>query len=352
MNSSVIIIKYFIILAVVLPALFACNQSKQKVSGPSSAPLQVEAMIVKPQYFESKFEVNANLLPYEETDLKAPVSGNVLNIFFKEGDQVRKGQPLIKIDDRIWKARLKGLQSQLKIARSDSTRNAALIDVQGVSQEAVDKTNAQIQELQAQIEELQVNISLANVTAPFTGRLGLRDFSVGAYLSQGTSITRIVQADKLKVDFEMPGRYIDNINLGEQIQMIYQEDTLKAKVYAIDPRIDPNSRTIRIRCELPNPGEKYVPGIFATVVIPTNITENALVVPTSAVIPALNTQTVYVYHGGKAFRKEVELGDRTDVEVRILNGLNPGDTVLLTGLMTVKDNMPVQIEEIVKGNQP
>ncbi|MCA9735592.1 efflux RND transporter periplasmic adaptor subunit, partial [candidate division KSB1 bacterium] len=318
-------IKRYLLLLVFPAFLFGCNDAKKKAGGPSAAPLQAEAMVVKPQYFESKFVVNANLLPYEETDLKAPVSGNVLSIFFKEGDKVSKGQPLIKIDDRVWKARLKGLQSQLRIARSDSTRNAALIDVQGVSQEAVDKTNAQIQELEAQIEELQVNISLANVTAPFTGRLGMRDFSVGAYLAQGTTITRIVQADKLKVDFEMPGRYIENINLGEQIQMVYHEDTLEAKVYAIDPRIDPSSRTIRIRCELPNPGEKYVPGIFATVIIPTNITENALVVPTSAVIPALNKQTVYVYHGGKAFRKDVELGERTDVEVQILSGLNPGD---------------------------
>ncbi|MBN2172899.1 MAG: efflux RND transporter periplasmic adaptor subunit [Bacteroidales bacterium] len=352
MNSFSIIIRSLIILTIMLPVLFACNESKEKAGGTSSAPLLVEAMIVKPQYFESKFVINANLLPYEETELKAPVSGNVLSIFFKEGDKVSKGQPLIKIDDRIWKARLKGLKSQLSIARSDSTRNAALIDVQGVSQEAVDKTNAQIQELHAQIEELQVNISLANVTAPFTGRLGMRDFSVGAYLSQGMTITRIVQADKLKVDFEMPGRYIQNIKLGEQIQMIYHDDTLTAKVYAIDPRIDPNSRTIRIRCELPNPGEKYVPGIFASVIIPTNITQNALVVPTSAVIPALNTQTLYVYHAGKAFRKEVELGDRTNVEVQIMSGLNPGDTILLTGLMMVKDNMPVQIKEIVKGNQP
>ncbi len=343
--------KYLVVLFFPVIVLTGCSDSNKKAAGSSMAPLQVEAMVVKPQYFESKFIVNANLLPYEETDLKAPVSGNVLSIFFKEGDKVSKGQPLIKIDDRVWKARLKGLQSQLRIARSDSTRNAALIDVQGVSQEAVDKTNAQIQELEAQIEELRVNISLANVTAPFNGRLGMRDFSVGAYLAQGTTITRIVQADKLKVDFEMPGRYIDNINVGEQIQMIYHEDTLLAKVYAIDPRIDPNSRTIRIRCELPNPGEKYVPGIFASVIIPTNITENALVVPTSAVIPALNKQTVYIYHGGKAIRKEVELGDRTDVDVQILDGLNPGDTVLLTGLMQVKDQMPVQIENMVKGDQ-
>lgn len=349
MKSFNLSFRYVLLMAIVLPFLFACGDKKQKASGGNSAPLQVKAMVVIPQYFESRFVVMANLLPFEEADLKAPVSGNVMSIDFREGEKVRKGQSLIRIDDRIWKARLKGLEAQLTIARSDSVRNGALLDVQGVSQESVDKTNAQIQELEAQIEELQVNISLANVTAPFSGRLGMRDFSVGAYLSQGTTITTLVQSDKLKVDFEMPGRYIENISLGEDIRLVYQNDTLIAKVYAIDPRIDPNSRTIRVRCVMPNPNEKYVPGIFTEVIIPTNMNDNALVVPTSVVIPALNTQTVYVYHGGKAFRKDVELGYRTDQQVQILNGLNPGDTVITTGLLEIKDNMPVAIGEIENG---
>ena len=310
--------------------------------------LQVKALVLTPRYFQDRFIVNANVLPFEETDLRAPVSGNVLSIHFREGEKVTRGQPLVHIDDRIWKARLKGLKAQLEIAKSDSARNEALIDVQGVSQETVDKSNAQIKELQAQIEEMEVNISLANVKAPFSGRVGMRDFSVGAYLSQGATITTLVQSDRLKVDFEVPGHYLGHIRTGETVALVYQADTLEARVYAIDPLIDMNSRTIRVRCVMDNPGEKYMPGIFVEVIIPINSDDKAIVVPTAAIIPALNIQTVYVYHNGRGFRKEVELGPRTDQEVQVLQGLNPGDTIIMTGLLEIKDNMPVTIDKITK----
>lgn len=340
----------FIAPAIVTIVLSSCGQKKTTSPGTPSAALQVKAMVLTPRYFQERFIVNANVLPFEETDLKAPVSGNVLSIHFREGEKVTQGQPLVHIDDRVWKARLKGLEARLDIARSDSARNMALIDVQGVSQETVDKSNAQIKELEAQIEEMEVNISLANMKAPFSGRVGMRDFSVGTYLAQGTTITSLVQADRLKVDFEMPGRYLDHIRNGDKVELVYQADTLEATVYAIDPRIDMNSRTIHVRCMMPNPGEKHVPGIFVEVVIPIHSDHTALVVPTAAIIPALNTQTVYVYHNGKAFRKEVTLGSRTDMQVLIEDGLNPGDTVIMTGLLEIRDNMPVVIREIIKGS--
>lgn len=350
MNSRKKLLWFAVAPAITLIILTSCGQKKNTGPGMTMAPLQVKATILAPQYFQDRFIVNANVLPFEETDLKAPVSGNVLSIHFREGEKVTKGQPLVHIDDRVWKARLKGLKARLEIAKSDSARNMALIDVQGVSQETVDKSNAQIKELEAEIEEMEVNISLANIKAPFPGRVGMRDFSVGTYLAQGTTITSLVQADRLKVDFEMPGRYLDHIRTGENVELVYQSDTLDATIYAIDPRIDMNSRTIRVRCVMPNPGEKYVPGIFVEVVIPINSDNTALVIPTAAVIPSLNAQTVYVYHDGKAFRKEVELGSRTDMQVLVQEGLNPGDTIIMTGLLEIRDNMPVVISEIIKGS--
>jgi membrane fusion protein (multidrug efflux system) len=335
--------------AIVLLLFISCKEQKKGNPGAAAAPLQVKAMILQPGYYEDLFMVNANLLPYEQTELKAPVSGNVLGIYFREGEKVHEGQSLIHIDDRVWKARLKGLEAQLEIAKSDSARNEALIEVQGVSQETVDKSNAQIQELQAQIEELEVNISLANVRAPFTGRVGMRDFSVGAYLSQGSFITSIVQSDRMKVDFDIPSRNAANVKLGEKVNIVIQSDTVQATVYAINPQIDPNSRTIKVRCEMSNPSEKYLPHSFVQVIIPINADENALVLPTAVIIPSLNSQTVFVYQAGKVYRKAVELGSRTDVEVQVLKGLNPGDTIIMTGLLEVKDNMPVVISELVKG---
>jgi membrane fusion protein (multidrug efflux system) len=348
MNPDKKLLWLFLLPVIALSFLTSCKEQKKASPAAGMSPLQVKVFILKPQLFQDRFIVNANVIPFEETDLKAPVSGNVLSIHFKEGEKVKQGQPLVQIDDRIWKARLKGLKAQLDIAKSDSARNEALIDVQGVSQETVDKSNAQIKELQAQIEEMEVNISLACVKAPFSGRVGMRDFSVGAYLSQGMTITTLVQSDRLKVDFNVPGRYLDYIRDGQMVKLVYQADTLEATVYAIDPQIDINSRTFRVRCVMPNPGEKYVPGIFVEVIIPVNSDDKALVVPTAAIIPALNSQTVYVFHNGIAFRKEVELGPRTDLQVQVQKGLNPGDTIIMTGLLEIKDNMPVVIRDILK----
>ncbi|MBN1340262.1 MAG: efflux RND transporter periplasmic adaptor subunit [Bacteroidales bacterium] len=330
-------------MTILLPLLWACGGTKKQEAPAAAAQLQVKAMVLTPQYFESRLIVNANLLPYEEAELKAPVAGNVLSISFEEGQRVIRGQALVHIDDRVWKARLKGLQAQLSIASSDLQRGSSLLEVRGVSEETIDKLKARIDELQAQIEELEVSISLAHVTAPFNGRVGMRDFSVGAYLSQGATITSIVQADRLKVDFEVPERYLLNLSAGEKVRMVYHSDTLTATVYAVDPKVDPGSRTIRVRCVMPNPNEKFLPGIFVEVIIPIRINPEALVVPSSAIIPALNTQTVYLYRQGRAYRTEVELGDRTDVLVEVLNGLSPGDTVITTGLMEVRDQGQVQI---------
>jgi len=324
----------------------SCEQTPTKGTPGSANNLQVNALILKPQYFESRFIANANLLPYEATELKAPISGTVMFIDFEEGQKVLQGQRLIHIDDRIWNARLRGLKAQLSIANSEVDRNASLIEVQGVSQEIVDKAIARIEELQAQIDELQINVSLANVSAPFTGRVGMRDFSLGSYLAQGQTITTIVQNDRLKVDFKLPGRFLQNLKKGETIKMLYQGDTLHATLYAIDPMVDQDSRTVQVRGVMANPNEQYSPGVFVEVIIPINKDFQAMVVPSEVIIPDLNAQTVYVYRQGKAQRQLVELGGRTDVNVQILNGLNPGDTVITTGLMEVKNNLPVVIGNI------
>ena len=171
MIRSIQLLRFLILLLPGSLLWISCEQAPSKGASGSANTLQVNALILKPQYCESRFIANANLLPYEATELKAPISGTVLFIDFEEGQKVLQGQRLIHIDDRIWNARLRGLKAQISIANSEVERNASLIEVQGVSQEIVDKAIARIEELQAQIDELQINISLANVSAPFTGRV-------------------------------------------------------------------------------------------------------------------------------------------------------------------------------------
>lgn len=334
-------------MVLLVAAMFSCNQNrKTKNSGSYSSALQVDAVIVKPQIFRTEIKTNANLLPFEEVEIKAPVSGTILSIYIEEGQVVKKGQPIIRIDDRSWKAELKGLKAQLLAANADLERMQELLPVEGASQQDIDEATAKVDELEAQIDQLKVNIDLANVVAPFDGKVGMRDFSVGTYLSQGQVIIKLAQSWKLKVDFNLSGHYLNQLKAGKLVHVIYKTDTVDSPIYAVSPVADKSSRMLNVRAVIEKNSLNFVPGDFAQVIVPLNINDSALVVPTDCIVPELNNQTVFQYHNGKAIRKNVELGSRTDTQVEILQGITAGDTVLTTGLLQVKDNYPVRLNKV------
>jgi len=327
---------------------FSCQEKKSETRPATRSLLQVEAIIAVPQRFENKFIATANILPYEEVELRAPVSGTVLSIHFNEAQFVKEGQLLVRIDDRTWKAQIKGLEVQLGAAKSDLKRKTELLKVEGVSEEEVEQSRASVDALQARIDELNVNVSLANIKAPFDGKVGLRNFSIGYYMSQGQVITELVQTQKLKIDFNLASRYLSEVKVGTKVNVMSAKDTLVAEVYAISPVVNETSRTAQVRALINNNTKGFIPGDFAEVEVRLNVDNEALVVPTDVIIPELNAQTLYVFKNGRAMRTEVLLGTRTDTEVQILSGLNPGDTVLTTGLLQVKDLTPVEITDITK----
>lgn len=322
------------------------NSERNKTSAPVLSELKVDAKIVKPRIFETELKTTANILPFEQVELKAPVSGTVLSINFDEGQVALKGQLIIRLDDRAWIAQEKGLKAQLLSAKADLKRKQELLSMEGASQQDVDQAMANVDALDAQIEELEVKINLANVTAPFDGRLGMRDFSLGSYLNQGQSITTLSQVWKLKVDFNIPGQYQNEVFIDKQIKVISGNDTINAAIYAINPIASSSSRTIQVRALIDNNNKKIAPGNYAEVMLPLVIEENALIVPSDCIVPELNKQTVFVYRNGKAFRKEVELGDRTSSEVLIVSGIAAGDTVITSGLMQIRDNLSVKIANL------
>ena len=345
MRQLSVIITFILVLS-----LTACNKKDTPAAqGPrTSGPLAVEYFIAEPTYFESTVTTTAEIIPSEQVTMRAPVSGTVLAINFREGSTVRKGQSLIQLDDRAWKAQLKGLQAELDRLKSDLDRKQILLKVEGATQQEVDEIIAQMASIEAQMEELRVNIQLANVSAPFSGQVGLRDFSVGSYMGQGDAITTLAEVDELKVEFNLPERYQDEISLEQRLDVIADNDTFPARIYAIDPIIDPESRTLRARALISGKDKgKLRPGVFATAILPTQVSETALLVPTQVVVPEITVQTVYVASNGKAMRREVQLAGRNAEMVQIVSGLAAGDTVITTGLLQVKNGLPIRL---VKGN--
>ncbi|HEY9115595.1 MAG TPA: efflux RND transporter periplasmic adaptor subunit, partial [Bacteroidales bacterium] len=192
---------------VLLLFLASCNENNSKASENISSEFFVDAVNIVPQNFATQLKVTANILPFEQVEIKAPVSGTVLSINAKEGQFVKEGHLIVRLDDRAWLAQKKGLEAQLLSASADLKRKQELLAMEGASQQDVDQAQAMVDALSAQIEELNVKIDLANVTAPFDGNLGMRDFSLGSYLNQGQIITTLSQSWKLKVDFNFSSQY-------------------------------------------------------------------------------------------------------------------------------------------------
>ncbi|MGF1586798.1 MAG: efflux RND transporter periplasmic adaptor subunit [Bacteroidales bacterium] len=326
----------------------SCKQNTAQNQG-SENLYMVEAYQVMPEIYSESIRATGELLSFEETEIMAPVPGNVLNIYFREGQNVNKGDLLVEIDNRSWSARKRGLEAQLISAESDLVRKKDLLQIEGVSQEELEQSQATVSNLKAQIDELDVMIDLAHIQAPYSGRLGMRNFSPGAYLRQGDIITSLVQSHKLRVNFSIPARYASLAKENQEVEVISSAsgDTAVAVIYAIDPTINPASRSLQIRAMLDNEQGRFVAGDFAQIIFDVEQTKDALLVPAESIIPELNTQVVFIARNGRAVRQEVETGSRTRDRVQILNGLSPGDYVLTTGLMEIRDGDQINFNESI-----
>ena len=340
------IVQSLIVVGLIL-TLSSCGNSKADQPAQAASALQVEAYEVTAEAYNNEVLTTANLMAEEQVELKAPMAGQVLAIYFKEGQYVNKGQTLVRLDDRSWKAELLGVNAELVAAENDYSRKNDLLSIGGSSQEEIDIAFSQVEILKSKQQQLQVSINLANVTAPFSGQLGMRDFSEGAFLSQGDVITTLSANQQLKVDFTVAQSNASSIEINSVVKVIIGTDTLSAKVYAINPVINTETRMIKVRALLQQKGaNKIKPGTFAEVLIATEMTENAILIPTQAVVPSINEQTVYVYKNGKAERKTVLMGNRNADKVLILKGLSVGDTVITTGLLNIKEGMDIQIQTV------
>jgi membrane fusion protein (multidrug efflux system) len=328
-------------------AITSCGSGEAEKQGGGPNALQVEAYKVVTQPFNNELITTANLMAEEQVQLMAPMAGQVLAIYFKEGESVKKGQTLVRLDDRNWKAQLLGVNAELAAAEKDYARKKELLAVEGSSQEEIDNAFSKVEILKSQQQQLQVNIDLANVSAPFSGQLGMRDFSEGAFLKQGELITTLSANNQLKVDFTIAQMHTKSIEVNKSVLVLIGNDTLEANVYAINPIINTETRMLNVRALLEQKVDKKIkPGTFAEVLIATDMINDAILIPTQAVIPSINEQTVYVAKNGKAVRKVIQMGNRNADNVLVLEGLSVGDTVITTGLLNIKEGMDLKIQSI------
>jgi len=337
LNKSILLIGL-----VGLTAACGSKEEDKKASGPPPT-MTVEVVELKGAEIANVISVPGSVIPGEQVDLFSEVSGRIERINFKEGQTVTKGAVLLQVDTDILKAQRGELTVNLKLAQKDEARKKSLLTAKGISTEEYEKAESQLENIKAQIDLINVQISKATIRAPFSGRIGLRQVSVGAFISPTTLISTLVQENPVKIEFAVAERYASNVKTGQTINFHTQSGSEKytAKVYAFQPKVDEGTRMLKVRAEMKNNG-KLIPGIFVAIDYDLGFEQNAYMVPAESVIPILNGQKVYVVRNGIVVEVPVQIGVRTADDVQIIGELENGDKVLISGLLAVKAGAPVK----------
>lgn len=317
----------------------------EKNASQASPALQAEVFVVHPEVLNEEIVTSGSIVPNEEVELKAEVNGRLLRVGqFSEGSIVAKGTLLFQIDDREFRAQRHKINVQLDQAKNEFQRNSALLKAEAISREAFDQSASVVAQLEAELSLLDIQIDKCSVQAPFSGRLGLRKVSEGAFISMGQALTSLVLTDPLKIEFEIPEHYAGRIKPGQEVWAVGNKgrDTLRALVYATESRIDPASRNLKVRALASQKDPRFIPGAFVQVKISLGKVNDALMIPSEAMVPELNGQKVFKLVKGKIQSQPVGIGTRSATGIQVLDGLEVGDTILTTGILQAKDGMQVK----------
>jgi membrane fusion protein, multidrug efflux system len=337
-----------------LTLLFLSCDSKKQEAAPAGGrprqmgPLSVDAFVVKHSSVSESVQVPGSLLPFEETQIRPEVGGRIVELNIKEGSVVPKGTLLVKLFDGDLQAQLKKLQVQLKIAEKTEERNRELLKISGISQQEYDLSNLGVENLRADIESTEIAISKTVIRAPYTGKLGLKNVSPGAYIAPSDIIANIRQVDKLKLEFAIPEKYAREIGQGYKVKFRVDGGTKDhyAVVMATESSVDQNTRTLMVRAVVDGNNAELVPGVFAKIDLQLGMDANALLVPTQAVIPTARNKQVILLKGDSVKYVVVETGIRDSSFVQVLKGLQPGDTVITSGLMAIRPKARVKVIKV------
>jgi membrane fusion protein (multidrug efflux system) len=312
-------------------------------------PVPVMVQIVKDTNVNIAIDITGTVDPNERVELISQTAGNITNIYFTEGSHVNKGQVLVKVYDQDLQATLKQTQYQIALAKENEYRNRVLLQKEAVSRQEYDTSLSSYNTLKAQADVIKAQIARTVVRAPFSGVIGLRNVSPGGYLSPSTSIATLVSTNPMKVTFNIPERYRSLVKQGSKISFntAGSRKNFSATVYAIDPAVDPASRTVTVRARASNANNEITAGGFAKINLILDQIPKTIMVPTQCVVPDLKSSKVFVARGDTAFAVPVKTDNRTDTQIEVIEGLKPGDSLIVSGIIQLRPKAPVKIVKVL-----
>lgn len=333
---------------------WAGQSGTKSSSGPAAAPgkapagpppTTVEAAKVAAVQLPQAITAVGSLRSDEAIILRPEVSGRIQEILFQEGQRVKAGQVLVRLDSSVQRAELEQAKANLSLNKSKHERALDLQKKGFISSQARDEAENNFRVSQAAADLAEARLAKLELKAPFAGIAGLRQVSVGDYVKDGQDLVNIEEVDPLKVDFRVPEIYLRQVAVNQTLQLsldAFANETFEGKVAAINPLIDTNGRSIVIRALVRNPGGKMRPGMFARVRLIVGGLADSLVVPEQSLVPVGDDLFIFKIADGRAQRVKVEIGQRRNGMAEILRGLAKDEVIITAGQQKVRDGSPVK----------
>lgn len=348
-NARVIIVPLLFTIALIglaIPKLLS-QSSESGGEARQERSVAVRSMRVEETVLAEKIILNGTLRGSESVSLRSEMVGRVEAIHFQEGRQVQKGELLVKINDDEIQAELASVEAELELAKLSFNRQKGLYDKGLVSTEIYDDAANRLKVLEAKKMLLVARLEKSEIKAPFDGHIGLRYISPGELIDPNVEIARLEKMHPLRVDFSIPETVLSRVEEGMsfEVTVVGVEEKFRGQIVAFNPGLDPVTRMITVRGEIPNEAGRLRPGNFARVEIELKKHENAVVIPSKALIRGLGTASVFLIKNGRATEVLVKTGIRQANEIQILEGLEPGDEVITEGVQSLREGMAVRIVE-------
>lgn len=332
----------FVLALIIASKFIFFSKNTEKMSGGTDKkkmPIPVNYFVVKADTLKNKVMATAKIGALNQVELIPEVSGKIIAIYFKEGEKVNKGEVLIKLNDADLQAQLLKNKTQINLANQKLDRLKKLLSISGVSQEEYDMQENEVMTLKADEAYLKAQLAKTSLIAPFDGVIGLKNISEGSYVNTSNAIASLVQMKPVFVEFSIPEKYSQQLAKGLDLHFSTARSSsgkqFSAKVYAIEPMVDQTTKTIKARA-LYSGTETFYPGSYVQVELNFGSSPNALMVPNTCVIGTLKGQKVFVSKQNTAIEVPIEIGIRNEKMIEVTSGLQAGDTVISTGILSVR----------------
>ena len=340
--------KRFYLIPISLLMLVACK-SKQEAPKQNNAPqsITVDVIVASPQTISNTVEANGSVVANEYVELHPEVSGRLAYLNVPEGTKVQQGTVIAKINDADLQAQLSKTKVALDLAQKTEERLRKLLAVNGVNQSDYDVALNAVNGYKADLVYTQSLIDKTVLKAPFTGVIGLRQVSLGAYLSPTIVIATMQQLDKIRIDFVIPEEYSSMIKKGHVIDVqidAASSKKSKAVIIATEPQVNQATRNLKVRAILKD--GKVNPGAFVKVFIAASKDVKSILIPTNSIIPDDKNKQVVLVKGGKASFINVETGVRQANNIEVVKGIKEGDTVVVTGLLFARPKSQLKVRKV------